>query len=1090
MYAQLVPIYISLGLLSFILSCTINLVYWSSPKMRRDHASTIINTITICNMLYTSKYLVTAFFWLIGLRDGSRSFHIIPDHCLTSSAFGQFVGMAATSWNACWTYDFLCVLVNPLRNTATQRRWYHLWTWVLSIVTTIALITAVGHRSAEPHTCWIKGNTEYSLIFEIPLFLYSLLAFVSLVYAIYRLRFGSFDSGEHRKSILITHALYVILFIALWTWPVIRAFMKIPHSPIWDRVDAIFVSSQAGVMALVRLTDATAKRTLVRLLQAGLHRVTRICIRYKDYSYGNYSHRELLLEHAEEKLTPKLKYFFCCSCRRGPSSSLQRTASERSFRGSITKDISIYGSVMGSASPHIEMEGTLSPHPHGIQKDPPSVLRPSLDSPAILTRPLPRPMHSKSSNDLRPISAFASSNKNSQPPLLTAPREANAGWDVANPLRTEMGLCMLSALCSAAQFSPISDRTAHSYTPPAPRFPVSDAQFSPVSQSLPHTQGGAFVASPPIPDSRRDANSWLKDPTTHCFSVETDLGRFRQPPKPSPAGKSAPGTTSLTSSSIASPLFSPGNGDLSTSSMRLDTSSTAAKSDTSVPHVQLEVTSFAHEAFAALRSNCGIEPVHILQNLHPCLLRSNEIQGRFSGGASASFFCQSKDESLVVKTLSTQELEVLLRLLPAYIRHLQLNPHSLLVKFYGCFGMRIISSSSMSDLSKEEFVTLPTIGSVLSPFIPANARSLSRVYFILMNNVFPFPSPGCFHTTFDLKGSTVNRRLLIAPEASAQWTAPFPERTTTPVPPMSPQDDPDVHGVTPGITPRFGMSVANRARVAPQLQLTSYRDLDFRDLFLWGLPIAHVPPYPVTAPLDADNPTPLPERIPHSPGMYSAVPQSMQEAELFKSDMLAQLQMDVTLLASQGLMDYSLLLRVTPVQDFISAAFDSLLDSPWDFDNPDIHALSLPHALELLQSLHETSTVRISPLTRSLPQHSKFSAFLCTNTAASTFQFDQSTSSPAAKHTSSHLSLFRDNYPTVLVQIGIVDVLQLYTTSKRVESALKLIRYGSLNVNSGGLSSFGDSGIQADISAVDPHRYAVRFSGFMSEIFSSPKPRQ
>lgn len=39
----------------------------------------------------------------------------LPACVFFSAAYGQFMGMASISWNAVWTFDFLCVLANPLR---------------------------------------------------------------------------------------------------------------------------------------------------------------------------------------------------------------------------------------------------------------------------------------------------------------------------------------------------------------------------------------------------------------------------------------------------------------------------------------------------------------------------------------------------------------------------------------------------------------------------------------------------------------------------------------------------------------------------------------------------------------------------------------------------------------------------------------------------------------------------------------------------------------------------------------------------------------------------------------------------------------
>ena len=101
-YARVAPVYIGVGLLSVLCTVVINAMYWLTPRLRHDHASTVINTVTTCDLLYTLKFLVSAIVWQAGARDERDSFHVVPDDCLSSVAYGQFFGMAAISWNACW----------------------------------------------------------------------------------------------------------------------------------------------------------------------------------------------------------------------------------------------------------------------------------------------------------------------------------------------------------------------------------------------------------------------------------------------------------------------------------------------------------------------------------------------------------------------------------------------------------------------------------------------------------------------------------------------------------------------------------------------------------------------------------------------------------------------------------------------------------------------------------------------------------------------------------------------------------------------------------------------------------------------------
>lgn len=190
-FESMAPIYLTLGLASLLGTIAVIAV----SRRVRDHPSTIILIITVVDLLYTLKYMVGALAWLCGARDERDSFHLINDDCVSSLAYGQFMGMASISWNAVWIYDFLCVLYNPLRRTDGQRRWYHVYVWTLCVGTTIYVLAAGVAEDSNDHTCWVRADNADSLIFEIPLYAYMLLALFSLAYAVVRLRGCSRESG-------------------------------------------------------------------------------------------------------------------------------------------------------------------------------------------------------------------------------------------------------------------------------------------------------------------------------------------------------------------------------------------------------------------------------------------------------------------------------------------------------------------------------------------------------------------------------------------------------------------------------------------------------------------------------------------------------------------------------------------------------------------------------------------------------------------------------------------------------------------------------------------------------------------------------
>ena len=95
----------------------------------------------------------------------------------------------------------------------------------------------------------------------------------------------------------------------------------------------------------------------------------------------------------------------------------------------------------------------------------------------------------------------------------------------------------------------------------------------------------------------------------------------------------------------------------------------------------------------------------------------------FSEGKSGSFFYFSNDGRYLIKTIPHRELKSLVRLLPAYVRHVETRRHTLLPRFMGAYR-------------------------ILFP-------GKKNVHFVVMTNVFS--TPRVIHERFDLKGSTHGR---------------------------------------------------------------------------------------------------------------------------------------------------------------------------------------------------------------------------------------------------------------------------------------------------------------------------------------------
>ncbi|CAL8463328.1 g2862 [Coccomyxa elongata] len=124
-------------------------------------------------------------------------------------------------------------------------------------------------------------------------------------------------------------------------------------------------------------------------------------------------------------------------------------------------------------------------------------------------------------------------------------------------------------------------------------------------------------------------------------------------------------------------------------------------------------------AFRQLREVFNIEAAEYMKSI----CGDQALRELPSPGKSGSVFFVSHDDKYMIKTMRKGEVKLLLELLPKYVAHVEKYPHTLLVKFFGLYRV-----------------------------IPENG---SKVRFIVMNNVFQNALP--ISKQYDLKGSTQGR---------------------------------------------------------------------------------------------------------------------------------------------------------------------------------------------------------------------------------------------------------------------------------------------------------------------------------------------
>lgn len=107
-------------------------------------------------------------------------------------------------------------------------------------------------------------------------------------------------------------------------------------------------------------------------------------------------------------------------------------------------------------------------------------------------------------------------------------------------------------------------------------------------------------------------------------------------------------------------------------------------------------------------------------------------------GASGSFFFFSHDRQFIIKTMSDEELAFFLKILPDYELHIKENPESIISRIYGCYTVRM--------------------------------EKIATVNLMLMANTLRFKNADNIERIFDLKGSTVSRKVNIKKDTKKTTT--------------------------------------------------------------------------------------------------------------------------------------------------------------------------------------------------------------------------------------------------------------------------------------------------------------------------------
>ena len=153
------------------------------------------------------------------------------------------------------------------------------------------------------------------------------------------------------------------------------------------------------------------------------------------------------------------------------------------------------------------------------------------------------------------------------------------------------------------------------------------------------------------------------------------------------------------------------------------------------PMGRLQKFSFADiepSVFSLLRNSYGISPRVYRESFkikNAADVESSGMLEKFTEGKSGSFFYFTRDFRYLIKTVTASEERFLQRIAYRYYRHMRMYPDSVIVRLFGLHKVRL-------------------------------AREQRYITVVVMDNIFQNNNSLKIHEKYDLKGSTVGRRVL------------------------------------------------------------------------------------------------------------------------------------------------------------------------------------------------------------------------------------------------------------------------------------------------------------------------------------------
>lgn len=423
-YADVNWIHVGAGTISIIAVSFLMWIIHARPELAASRGQ-LINSLTLVDLCFTLKYTVSSYFWVAGASH-TGSFNLLDDHCAIASAWEQFFALAVIILNGCWFLDIALTVRNPMANTNKLLKGYQLL--AVGCAAMSAVVVVVTNSFADDDTvCWLRLSDVSVYLVDIPLYTVLAVGAIAVLYIIFGLCNGSEATIDARRGLMQRTLVYYLAFAVMWVWvPIHRALDPHYHSTPLLIVDAIMVSGQAMVLAVLRLKEPGAMAIAVEHVSQGklvgntmwalliaialrIRSLTSHCC-HREEDYPMLTMRRPLLQ-AEQSMPSLGRYDAHGSTPAAAAGALGGGFGAGAARENLTLEV-----------PHAHMS--------------------SMDTPAsFMTTPMSVVVHTAAMG--------AEGMPRMEHDVQDALRQPGVGWDITARLRMEMAMAALSGLCQS-----------------------------------------------------------------------------------------------------------------------------------------------------------------------------------------------------------------------------------------------------------------------------------------------------------------------------------------------------------------------------------------------------------------------------------------------------------------------------------------------------------------------------------------------------------------------------------------------------------------------------------------------------------------